>query len=168
MNGKLVIYILDTTALLYYARYPGRNITVEKAFMEVKRDDEKIFVSGLVEGGLIDIEEPPEEYTKMVIQVATRTGDIRILSRTDIEISALALYYRERGEKVIVITDDYAIQNILESLDIEYQPLSRKIKKHIKWVYACSKCGRRFPTTYDEDICMYCGGDLVRMEEREG
>jgi rRNA maturation endonuclease Nob1 len=70
-----------------------------------------------------------------------------------------------KGEEVIVITDDYAIQNILEDLGIRYRPLSRKIKKRIKWIYVCSKCGKHFSTDYHEDVCAYCGGEIVRREK---
>lgn len=161
-------FILDTTALLYYKRFAGRNVTTESVINEIRKKEEKLLISALVEGRLIDIVDIPKKYISKAIEEAEKTGDISVLSDTDIDILALALYLRDRGEDIIVITDDYAIQNILDTISIKYKEITRKIKYRIKWVYICSKCGEKFKYRREgQNICPICGGEIDRRRERE-
>ena len=58
---------------------------------------------------------PDPEYIKMAGEAALKTGDYHVLSSTDIDVIALAIELNG-----IIITDDYAIQNVARYCGIEY------------------------------------------------
>lgn len=156
------IYILDTTALLHYKRYQGRNVTVPGAIREIKKEDERVIINGLIEGGLIEILNAPKEYVEYAREKARETGDLIKLSAVDIEIIALSKFLTDQGKNVVVVTDDYSIQNVLNMIGIKYHYILRKIRKHIKWKLKCEKCGKIYPPTYKLKTCILCGGSLKR------
>lgn len=164
MSGK--VYVLDTAALIYLRRYPGDNVTTPSAVEEVKRSDERLMVDALVSAELIRLVEPPERYLEEARSLATETGDIHVLSGTDLEILALSLYLRDSGRDVVVVTDDYAIQNVLRRAGVPYQAVTRSIKRSLRWVYVCSKCGRRYSAREKPDTCVVCGGEIRRVRRK--
>ncbi|WP_175266708.1 hypothetical protein [Acidiplasma cupricumulans] len=73
------------------------------------------------------------------------------------DIIALALQFN-----AIIITDDYAIQNVASRLKIKYSGASiNEIKREIRWLYRCTGCHK----IYNEDIkeCPVCGHKLKRF-----
>lgn len=164
MMKNHIIYILDTTALIYYKRFEGKNITVKAAVDEVKNKYEKMIVDALIEGGVIEVINPPINYIKKAKDISKVTGDYLVLSETDIEIIALAIYFRDKNEDVIVVTDDYGIQNVLRKIKIKYYSLTRKIKKEVTWKFVCARCGKEYSIYLSEKIneCPLCGGELIR------
>jgi len=160
-----ITYILDTTALLYFKRYQGRNVTTLGVLNEVKRREERIIVEALVEGGLIEVLRVPEEYIDRARSEAQKTGDIVKLSDTDIEVIALSKFLSDQGEDVTVITDDYSIQNVLENLGIKYRHIIRRISRRVKWKLKCEKCGKVYPLTFKSKVCVLCGGLLRRTSK---
>jgi len=83
-------------------------ITVPSVVDELKNRDSVLFYYLAKEGGL-RVEWPEPEMVKEIKRKAEHTRDSEELSKTDIEILAKALEYRDRG---VLITDDYAIQNV--------------------------------------------------------
>ncbi len=158
------LYVLDTTALIYYKHFQGENVTTNSVLCEVKDQYEEMIVGALVSGGVIKILSPPDEYIKRASDIAQKTGDLPVLSDTDIDIIALALHLRDKGKEVVVVTDDYAIQNILKRLGIKYYSLTRKIRYVAKWKLVCSKCGKEYPISAGKKIkeCIICGGEIIR------
>ncbi len=66
--------------------------------------------------------EPGEEYRRRTLREARRLGLRNKLSMTDIDVAALALTLMSNGE-VLVITDDYALQELLLRLGVSFKPL---------------------------------------------
>lgn len=99
-------------------------------------------------------------------EAATKTGDIGSLSDADISVIALAM---EVGD-VIVVTDDFRVQNVLKSVGIRFEPAgelgSRTIKEIWTWTYRCSGCGRYFDKAQKNDDCPVCGS-LVRKKKKQ-
>ena len=59
---------------------------------------------------------------------AKKTGDFIVLSKADLSLIALAIEFKEKGCKPIVLTDDFALQNVCRILKIENNPVfGRKI-----------------------------------------
>jgi len=89
--------------------------------------------------------------------VSKDTGDEKRLSYADNEILALALEMsQEHEEDVIILTDDYSIQNVAHALNINFKSISQDgITKSFKWTYRCAGCGKKF----NENIktCPICG-----------
>ena len=160
MKNITKVYIIDTSALL-----SGKPINIEHGKMVTTPGVSSELKPGgrdyrqfqfLQEKGL-DIHLPTKESTKKIIKTAIETGDKNRLSTADIEILALALDFSKDDDKqVIILTDDYSIQNVAYSLDISFQNISQKgITKKFKWLYRCPGCGKRFKESIK--ICPICG-----------
>jgi len=109
----------------------------------------------LIEKGL-KINIPSKKSFDEIQKISTKTGDIGRLSKTDMEILALALDYKNIENEVIILTDDYSIQNIANTLNIRYESISQRgIKKRFKWVYRCRGCGKKFEEHIK--VCPICG-----------
>ena len=160
-----MIFILDTTALLSWLIPSGTNITCSQVLEEVKNDFTHTVIEGYISSGKIQLENPDEKHISEAENIAKDTGDYIKLSETDICIIALALKYYEDKE-VTVITDDYAIQNILRRKGIKFQGYYRKIKDDVDWMLVCSYCGKIYPPTYTKKYCEECGGIVIRRRKR--
>lgn len=147
-------YVLDSSALIEGFVPPG---------------DAEIYVPPGVEEevhrrnanfSLIKVVSPSRYNTKLVVKGAKETGDFHSLSNVDMEILALALQLN-----AIIITDDYAIQNVAAHLGLEFQSLHQEgIKELRRWKWRCTSCGRYFNKYYPE--CPVCGGKLKRVPKR--
>lgn len=104
------------------------------------------------------MEEASPESVEEVKEAARKTGDIHKLSDTDIKVLAKALDEIKKGNEVVLVTDDYAIQNVAMSLGIRFDGiLHRQISKEFKWVKVCRGCGRRI----ESEICPVCGSEAI-------
>ncbi|MEM4509064.1 MAG: ribonuclease VapC, partial [Archaeoglobaceae archaeon] len=69
-----------------------------------------------------------------------------------------ALDEKEKGNEVVLVTDDYSIQNVAMALGIEFESVIHpRISKGFKWVRICRGCGRKV----ESDVCPICGGETV-------
>jgi len=96
--------LLDTSAIIrsdlnfsegIYFVTPG-------VLCEILDENIKLIINSAIRKGLIKIAEPKEDSTREVKNAAAKTGDIKTLSETDIEILAAAL-----EKNLTVVTDDY-------------------------------------------------------------
>ena len=102
-------------------------ITVPSVADELKSKDSALRFDLAKESGL-RVEWPEPEMVKEVRKMAEHTRDSEELSKTDLEILAKALEYRDRG---ILLTDDYAVQNVAVQLGIQVKPIAQKKIKDI-------------------------------------
>jgi rRNA maturation endonuclease Nob1 len=108
------------------------------------------------------LREPNEEYINKVRKRAKITHDLRVLSKVDIKLIALALELQSNTEKnVILYTNDYSMENLCSELNIPFSPLRKKgIKKLRKYELYCPFCNE-FKHT-DQEFCEKCGSKLKR------
>jgi len=163
MNKKtrLKIFILDTSAIL-----SGKPINLDNAKMVTTPGISNELKPGgrnyrsfqfLVERGLSILSPSKESIDKIKI-ISGRTGDVNRLSKTDIEILALALDIKNDKKEAVVLTDDYSIQNVAHVLNIKFEAISQSgITKRFKWVYKCRGCGKKFKENIKN--CPICGAE---------
>ncbi|MEM0155744.1 MAG: ribonuclease VapC [Thermoplasmataceae archaeon] len=102
-----------------------------------------------------------ESSRKYVTEEAATTGDIAVLSETDIAVLAAA-YELKCG----IITDDYAIQNVAGSLNIPYQGSDLKpISRRVRWIFKCTGCGKTYKS--HRENCEVCGHSVGRISIRK-
>ncbi|MHA1582402.1 MAG: NOB1 family endonuclease [Candidatus Baldrarchaeia archaeon] len=164
MNKKVLI--LDTSAFIgkFYFYLPnGKYITVPRVLNEILDEKIKNVIETYIRSRKIEIKSPGAESIKIVEQVAGETGDLPYISETDKQILALALEYKNKGFKTIIVSDDYAIQNVAKKLAINFVSLVQKgIKYFISWEIYCPACGKRFPPSYAAETCDVCGEKIKR------
>jgi UPF0271 protein len=110
----------------------------------------------LIEKGL-SVFEPSKKSLDEIRVVSKETGDISRLSNTDIDILALALDLNINSDNnVIILSDDYSIQNLSNHLKIKFLNISQPgITKRFKWSYKCMGCGKKFNKNIN--TCPICG-----------
>ena len=105
-------------------------------------------VSGLV------TREPDPSFVPRVQDAAGKTGDLPVLSGTDIDILCLAL---ELGGTIV--SDDYAVQNVARKLGVATSPIQFRPARQRVWKFRCSGCGRYYDASGD---CLVCGAPIKR------
>jgi UPF0271 protein len=150
------VYITDSSVFILgmplSTRVRNRIITTPEVVSELVDIKSKMVFEAALESG-VEVEPSLPHLITEVRSHASRTGDIERLSDTDIGILAKAL---EHGG--ILCTDDYAIQNVAESLGIETEPILQEgIKETFEWGRRCKGCGRHFES--DVRICQVCGSE---------
>lgn len=117
--------------------------------------------------GKMKIQPPTVDSLTEVTNQAKLQGDRLVLSKADSSILALAVDLKKNGKIPIIVSDDYAVQNVAEGLGIEYQSLSSLgIRQKYKWIYYCPACFKRY-LTGDTKICSVCGTKLRRKPSRK-
>ncbi|ADV65380.1 NOB1 family endonuclease [Desulfurococcus mucosus] len=161
-----IIVILDTGGLLakYYRLLPHhlyRVYTTRLAAGEVVDEENKAALTDALEAGLLEVLDPDESSYSRVLEEARRIGEVSRLSETDLSIASLAVMLSGRG-KVIVVTDDYSLQNLLLHLGVSFKPLrTRGIRTGREYLEYCPTCGY-VPAKPGEKTCPLCGTPLTR------
>jgi endoribonuclease Nob1 len=156
-----VTYVLDASAFIY-GIFPGEEMmTPPRVYAEVKDDASRLKLD-LLSG--LSVKEPDAQYVDEVRIAAGETGDMHRLSASDIDLVALALQEKSSGKDVVILTDDYSVQNVARKMNINITPLHQKrIKYKIVWEKRCMGCNR----TYKEgDVCEVCGSPLKLKKAR--
>ncbi|MCR4335690.1 MAG: PIN domain-containing protein [archaeon] len=128
-----MIYILDSPALLNDENFSFENgnkyFITSNVFNELKDFRSKSLAENAENQGLLTIQDPCPLSVQITNQKCAESGTK--ISDTDISVIALAIEFRERKTKFVVITDDYSIQNILKKLKINFRGVIQgEIKKH--------------------------------------
>ena len=148
------VYVIDSSAIFQRKAVYANMVTVPEVVAEILDEASAIYFS--VKD--LRVEEASKESIEEVTRVARETGDIHKLSKTDVMVLAKALDEVKKGNDVILVTDDYAIQNVAMELGIKFEGIIQsQISKGFKWVKVCKGCGRRI----DSDVCPVCGSEAV-------
>ena len=150
------VHILDTSAFVagFVPSGEGEFVTVSSVLREITNEKERMVAEIAVEQGGLTLEDPGPEAMGKVKEAATTSGDLGLLSDTDMEVLALALEKMGQGHEVLILTDDYDIQNVATNMGIPYRPMAeRGIGRVFKWLIICKGCKKRFDEAYDEKEC---------------
>ena len=144
--------ILDASA--FYAGVPFRTsndcYTTTLVYDEIKHIKKNHDALGtLLETNRLKIREPSQKSIDSAIQAAKNTGDYPQLSKQDMSIIALCI--ETQGE---IITDDFAISNVIKNLGLNISPIMTKgIKDVGKWIHYCPGCRTNHPNGIECPIC---------------
>ena len=135
---------------------------------EVKRNNMTLFrLSTALESGRLRIYSPSKEFIEKVKASATSVGDSFFLSETDVQVLALALEIKARGDNPQIVTDDYSIQNVAAQLGLSFIALvTFGIRRLLTWIRYCPACHRTYPANFKSTTCPICGTDLKRKPQR--
>lgn len=135
---------------------------------EVKRNPMTLLrFSMAVESNRLKIFEPSQKFVNLARNCATSLGDSFFLSETDIQVLALALEIKEKGDSPKIVTDDYSIQNVATKLGVNFVSLATLgIKRVLSWIRYCPACHRTYPANYKNVDCPVCGTQLKRKPKK--
>jgi len=148
------MYILDASAFIneYHTDQPVASIPLVREELE----DESAYRFDAMEGSGMHLHIPDEGTVERIERAASDTGDDGELSRTDVRLVAAA--FELDGW---LVTDDYAMQNVAEKLEVPVEVIAREgIDEQRDWHFQCGGCGREFEENHDR--CPVCGSDLSR------
>ncbi|ELY42906.1 NOB1 family endonuclease [Natronorubrum tibetense] len=148
------MYILDSSAFIHDFHTTEQTATIPLVREEL--EDESAYRYDAMEGSGMHIHIPNEDTTEKVRRAAKESGDLDVLSDTDIRLVAAS--FELDGT---LVTDDYAMQNVAEKLNVEVDAIAREgIDEQRHWHYQCQGCGREFDE--QKDRCPICGSELAR------
>jgi len=148
------VYILDTCAFLTQNHPEGEIATISEIESELNNRQSKQYFTNMKEIGL-KIREPKVDSIENIRKNSEETGDLGVLSNIDLKILALA--YEMHG---IIVSDDFAIQNVALHMGVEFTSCSgNEIKELRKWKYRCSAC--RAEAREKMDSCSVCGSEKI-------
>ncbi|MBN2111425.1 MAG: NOB1 family endonuclease [Methanosarcinaceae archaeon] len=158
----MVYYIADSAVFIMGKDIdPMKIITVSSVVEELRSKEASLRFGLAVEGGA-RVEMPDPFMRKRVLEAAEGTRDAEELSATDIDILSKALEY---GSDAVLLSDDYAVQNVAEVLGVSVMPVAqKKIRDVLQWEKECTGCRRRFATG---DVCEVCGSTLKKRRKRK-
>jgi UPF0271 protein len=117
--------------------------------------------------GKLKIQSPTSLSLQEMSERAKSLGDKMALSRADISVLALALDLRKDGKSPVIVSDDYALQNVAEGAGISYQPLATLgIRQKFSWTFYCPACFKRYAEG-EVQVCQVCGTKLKRKPLRK-
>jgi UPF0271 protein len=153
----MAAYILDTGAIISRnINLLSGNIYVPASVIgEIRKGKLKRNMDQLSE--YISVISPSENYRKLVRESSEETGDIKVLSETDIDVLSSALELSG-----IIVSDDYAIQNVAGKMGIRYIGVEKEtIRNQIEWQFRCTGCRKIYPKFVP--VCEICGHTIKRF-----
>ncbi|QLD90423.1 NOB1 family endonuclease [Natronomonas salina] len=146
--------VLDSSAFIDDHTTEDQIATIPMVREEL--EDEAGYRFDALEGSGMRIHIPDPGTVERVERAARETGDADALSRTDVRLLAAAFEL-----DATLVTDDYAMQNVAEKLDVYVDVIAQEgIDEQLDWQFQCQGCGRTFDDRRDR--CEICGSDLER------
>ena len=100
--------------------------------------------------------EPTDKALKIVVETAERINSPT--SEADNKLAALA-----HSRDLTLVTDDKALQNIAEILDIDFQAyMDDEIDEALEWELLCGNCRKKIKST----PCPRCGSESLQRKAR--
>lgn len=163
------VYILDSTALIAGQSDLSKGIflTSDSVVEELSKDGSaRRVLEAVIISGQLSVRTPLKESIERVRSIAKVTGDLNKLSKTDLDILALALEEKDRGNDVVIMSDDYSVQNVAGRINVKFLGMMHPgIKTDVLWTYYCPVCKADYGAE-DIGICPKCGSDLKRRPKR--
>ncbi len=159
-------YVLDTSAIIYGFNpqlVQGDHYITPRVESELFGKKTRTITDLCVSSGRLKIRSPADKYRIIVKSHASSSGDLSVLSETDMEVVALALQLADEGAPPIVVSDDYSLQNLCRMLKIEFKPMITKgISHEFWWFLYCPACGATYEHSLRATECRVCGHQLKR------
>jgi UPF0271 protein len=152
------VRVLDASAFIHDYEPDGPAASIPAVRDEL--EDAAAYRYDAMAGGGMEVQVPGDGALAAVREAARETGDLDVLSETDVRLLAAA-----HELDAAVVTDDYAVQNVADELGVPVEVIAREgITERRDWNFQCQGCGREFEESRDR--CPVCGSDLARKNPR--
>ena len=158
------VLVLDTSAFIM-----GFNPSASSEVYTVEAVEKELLTGTMAqlrfrlskEKGNLSVQPPSPRSRETVDEASTRAGEKGVLSEADRDVVALALDLRQSGLDPVIVSDDYAVQNLAEHLQLKYGSLANfGIVHKFQWIMYCPACHRRY--RQPARTCRICGTELRR------
>jgi UPF0271 protein len=161
------VYILDTSALVMGVNpsmIKGEVYSVPDVGLELPpKSMAALRFATSRDSNTLLIKSPRQSSLEAVRRASLKLGERGALSKADLQVLALAFDLRLDGVNPIIVSDDYAIQNVAEHLGLNYTFLATfGITYEFNWSLYCPACSRRYPHSYLDQKCEVCGTEIRR------
>ena len=167
-KNKIRVFIIDSSAIFtgYVSQLTLPLYTTPQVISEIKDEKSLTILETMKATRKLMVKNPSRKSLKKVIELSKSIGEFQSLSNTDISILALALDLKFESRNPVIITDDYAVQNVAKNLGLDFQPIrTRGIKEARKYIVLCPACGYVSKKSV-EKYCPICGHKLVKKRIR--
>lgn len=159
------VLVLDTSALIMGLDPSGLDLqsySVPEVTDELRNQTGPSYRLSLsTSSGKLKIQNATPDALNEVRERSRVLGDHPVLSKTDGCVLALAMDLKKEGHDPVIVSDDYAVQNVAEGMNLSYQSLaSLGIRQKYNWIHYCPACYRRY--SGEIQVCRICGTKLKR------
>ena len=120
------------------------------------------------EAGHLSVIAPSSDYLEKIVETSKELGEAKELSKADLQVIALALELKSKEKNPTIVTDDYAIQNVAEHLELNYSSLATLgIEYEFNWTLYCPACFKEYQQEYKLSSCEVCGTKLKRKVRKK-
>jgi len=172
LTAKRKILVLDASAFI--AGFDPLSIDVEQCSVPIVETElvadtlPWVRFNTAAESGKLKIKEPSVSFLDKVKESSKKVGDVLFLSEADLQVLALAMEIKDTGEEPLIVTDDYAIQNVANKIGVEFASLMTfGIRFRFDWILYCPACHRKYPSDYKLKTCEICGTELKRKPSKK-
>ncbi|MFW9799136.1 MAG: NOB1 family endonuclease [Candidatus Thorarchaeota archaeon] len=161
----MTLFVLDVAAFLsqWTLRNPdGVFLTTQAVVEEIRNRPSRERVETLISTDQLRVEVPGPKQIEDAKKAADDTGDLSILSATDIELIALALQESRLDHHVAVVSSDLAVLNTAASLGLDTIDPERRMRYVIRWRLRCPACGHQEEQDKTSLECPVCGTQMKR------
>lgn len=137
-------YILDAAGIFASIQLLSSEpcYTTKDVVNEILDEDSRRSLQLAINTGKLIITEPEKQHVKLAERAAEELGELGRLSQADISVISLGLMLREQCFDVIIVTDDYSIQNLAQYLGFKIRGIKRReFIGVVRYVYICPVCG---------------------------
>src|SRR5207245_3394104 len=127
MDQRVKLVCLDTSAFImgFNPTRPGEVYTVPAVEDELLRGTiTQLRFHVNKEKGKVIIKTPSLRALESVETVSAKAGEKGHVSQAEREVVALALDLKQDGQDPVIVSDDYAVQNMAEHLHLSYGSLA--------------------------------------------
>lgn len=166
---KNKIKILDASAFIGgYHPTDKNNYTIPEVTHELKDMQSQSIMNNALKDDLLKIQEPNNDIIKIIEDTIKTSGDVLRLSDVDKKLLALSLEKKSKHDNILLLTDDYSIQNVAKILKIPFQSIITKgINQIYSWKLICKGCKKEYPKDYSYSECEICGSPLYKKRIKE-
>ena len=166
---KNKIKILDASAFIGgYHPTDKNNYTIPDVTQELKDIQSQSIMNNALKDDLLVIQEPNKKSMNVIEDTIKTSGDILRLSDVDKKLLALTVQKKSEHNDVLLLTDDYSIQNVAKILEIPFQSIITKgIQQVYNWKLICKGCKKEYSKDYSFPECEICGSPLYKKRIKE-
>lgn len=143
-------------------------LTTSEIVDEFIDDFSKFRVRSMLSSGELLTTSPTPEAISFIQEKSITIGNQTRLSSQDITILALAWQEKEKDKEkqVILLTDDFEIQNTAYLLGIKYRPIRTKgISYSVIFKKYCADCKSKI--VQDMKTCENCGSMNIKLKKKK-